>query len=470
MNTSNIMIDEQDLSVVTAANDELDKLENCSSNVDVECNSDAEECFDLMDFTIAVTEDSEALDSVITKSERSIKYATIDILEKRNVLVGSIKSYEDDLQNNLKIQCADRDTVINAVKRNGINLKYADKKFLFDYEIVMAAVSNKNNSNRYKIDEHDVCRVNDVQFECTCSHGQVSILELADPSLRADKSIVLAAINIAGCALQHAHISLRSDPEIVLAAFSNCSFSLEFAEKIVFSDRKLVLDAVAKNGAFIEFADKNLRADRDVVNAALSSQIELLQYCEYMEFNEYLYESDLFFDYAGYKGVGKSLFRFADESLKSDRDFVLAKVKQSGRALEFAHESLRLDRELAFLALKSYPESFEFAHESLKSDREFVFAALKIYPYLFEFIHDSYKSYRELVINAVRYFWRFLEIADVKFRGDKEIVMIAIKQDIKAFELADSVLKSDNNFLLELENMELIVSGEGLSWLDAIPF
>ena len=294
-----------------------------------------------MVFAIAVTEDSEAINSVISKSESSLKYATIDILEKRNVLVSAVKSYVDALQNNLKIQCADRDTVINAVKRNGINLKYADKKFLSDYEIVIAAVSNQKNSNRYKVDENDVYRGIGTQFECTCSHGQVSILELADPSLRADKSIVLAAVNISGCALMHAHISLRNDPEIVLSAFRNCSFSLEFAEKIVFSDRKLVLDAVTKNGAFLEFADKNLRADREVVNAALNAQIELLQYCEYMEFNEYVYESDLFFDYAGYKCVGKSLFRFADESLKSDRDFVLAKVKQSGRALEFADESLR---------------------------------------------------------------------------------------------------------------------------------
>ena len=66
----------------------------------------------------------------------------------------------------------------------------------------------------------------------------------------------------------------------------------------------------------------------------------------------------------------------ADPSLKKDRDYVLAAVKDDGRALQFADPSLMKDRELVLVAIKENGLALKYADESLKKDKEFVLAAV----------------------------------------------------------------------------------------------
>lgn len=67
----------------------------------------------------------------------------------------------------------------------------------------------------------------------------------------------------------------------------------------------------------------------------------------------------------------------ADDSLKSDRDFIVAAVKQGGWALEYADASLKADREVVLVAVKQDGRALKFADDSLKADREVVLVAVK---------------------------------------------------------------------------------------------
>ena len=51
----------------------------------------------------------------------------------------------------------------------------------------------------------------------------------ASKELRADRTVVLAAVNNNGSALQRASAELRSDPEVILSATKNNPKSLKFA-------------------------------------------------------------------------------------------------------------------------------------------------------------------------------------------------------------------------------------------------
>lgn len=74
------------------------------------------------------------------------------------------------------------------------------------------------------------------------------------------------------------------------------------------------------------------------------------------------------------KQNGNSL-KYADKSLKKDKEIVLAAVNQDGYALCYADESLKKDKEIVLAAVKQDNYSFKFADKSLKKDKEFLIKA-----------------------------------------------------------------------------------------------
>lgn len=88
-------------------------------------------------------------------------------------------------------------------------------------------------------------------------------LARAPEVFRSDRDVVLTAVRHSGWALEYAATALRGDRELVLAAVSETGYALEHASAELRCNRFLVLKAVAQNGAAAEFAAEELRADRD---------------------------------------------------------------------------------------------------------------------------------------------------------------------------------------------------------------
>ena len=89
-------------------------------------------------------------------------------------------------------------------------------------------------------------------------------------------------------------------------------------QEINWSAKAQVLEAVTSNGENLEFADYSLRSDREVVMAAVT----------------------------GYQGgYGRALL-FASESLRNDIEIARVAVSSRGCTLEFASKELKADPEI----------------------------------------------------------------------------------------------------------------------------
>ena len=69
----------------------------------------------------------------------------------------------------------------------------------------------------------------------------------ASENLRANRQIVIAAVQHCGCALDSASDDLKADREIVLVAVQNDATSLKYASRSLRGDREIVLAAVREN-------------------------------------------------------------------------------------------------------------------------------------------------------------------------------------------------------------------------------
>ena len=126
---------------------------------------------------------------------------------------------------------------------------------------------------------------------------------------KADRDVVLSAVQHRGMALQFASAELRGDCDVVFAAVWQSCWALQFASAELRGDRDVVLAAVRRDGRAFRFASAELRGDRDFVLAVVHRDWSALQ--------------------------------FASCELWDNRDVVLAAVQRDYRALRFASAQLR---------------------------------------------------------------------------------------------------------------------------------
>ena len=93
---------------------------------------------------------------------------------------------------------------------------------------------------------------------------------------------------------------------------------------------------------------------------------------------------------------------YADESLRADREVVLAAVKQDALSLEYADESLKADGEFMLMVVKQHGFALQYADESLKADDNFMLAVLKGFGPNLQNAPNGIKNDRELMLRAVK--------------------------------------------------------------------
>ena len=175
-------------------------------------------------------------------------------------------------------------------------------------------------------------------------------------------------------------------------------------------DKKKALEIVQASGwEFKNLPDDSLKKDKEIVLAAVKQDGSVLE--------------------------------FADDIFKKDKEIVLAAVKQDGGALQYADDIFKKDKEIVLEAVKASGYTLQYADDSLKKDKEIVLAAVKQYANALEHADDSLKKDKEIVLIAVKQYGTTLEYADDILKKDKEIVDEAVKQDDRASQYADISLK-----------------------------
>ena len=148
------------------------------------------------------------------------------------------------------------------------------------------------------------------------------------PELRADRDVVLRAVEQCGRDLEFASPELQDDEEVVKTALDNFT-SFEYVSKSLRSNPEIVLSGLSKSNGF-EFISHNFE-DRDFALNAIK--------------------------------IDSAIAENFPPKFLSDREFILAAVKIDGNALVYASDELRSDPELAKIALSDSSFDVEYARE-----------------------------------------------------------------------------------------------------------
>jgi len=96
-----------------------------------------------------------------------------------------------------------------------------------------------------------------------------------------------------------------------------------------------------------------------------------------------------------------SLFQYASDELKADKEVVMALVSNDEDVLEYASDELKADKEVVMAAVNYDGFALQFAADEPKADKEVVMAAFRTAGYALQHAADEFKADKEVVMAAV---------------------------------------------------------------------
>ena len=242
----------------------------------------------------------ELVTAAVRRNTRAFRHAAPELRRDR-LFVGSLirRASPDVLRGALDGLRADRELVLQAVRRGGRALEYAAEDLRADEEVVREAVRQDGTALKY-----------------------------ASKDLKAAKEVVLEAVRQDGRALEYAAEPLRADKDVVMTAFSSCFYGahyvLDFVSKDLFQDWDVAL------GAARAFGLRGLRAqkgneDKTLALAALRAEAAFAKPRAVLADLECV-SASLFADpdvvFAAAARFGASALRYASRDLLKDERFV----------------------------------------------------------------------------------------------------------------------------------------------------
>ena len=221
----------------------------------------------------------------------------------------------------------DFDFCMMAMER-GFNLKFASDEMRANRDVVEKAVSNCGSALEFASAEMHANKELVLLALKTNSGIDRFSLSILTPELRADRDVVLRAVEQCGRDLEFASPELQDDEEVVKTALDNFT-SFEYVSKSLRSNPEIVLSGLSKSNGF-EFISHNFE-DRDFALNAIK--------------------------------IDSAIAENFPPKFLSDREFILAAVKIDGNALVYASDELRSDPELAKIALSDSSFDVEYARE-----------------------------------------------------------------------------------------------------------
>ena len=145
---------------------------------------------------------------------------------------------------------------------------------------------------------------------------------------------------------------------------------------------------------------------------------------------------------------GRAL-QHAVAELRGDREVVLAAMAQNGNALQYAAVELKGDREVVLAAVAQHGVILRHAAAKLKGDREVVLAAVAQHgDHALQYAAVELKGDHEVVLAAVAQHGGALRHATKELKGDREVVLVAVAQSGYALQYAAAKLKGDHEVVL----------------------
>lgn len=243
-----------------------------------------------------------------------------------------LETASDEARNDKKI-------VLEAVSKDGMNLRFASERLSDDEEVVRCAVSECGLAVEFASE-----RLKDnlvISILATKQNGLA--LAFLSENMCDTYEVVMTAVSQNGKALAYASKKLKDNEDIVLEAIRNDPYSLKFASKRIRDIKKYVLMTLEGEGKF------------DFVG------VENKWFC------------DPVFMFEGVKITKKLLSKFDRNYLT--RDMVMMFIKRDGLALEFFPDH-KDDFEIVKLAVSQNGMALKFASEKLCDNLEIALTAM----------------------------------------------------------------------------------------------
>ena len=242
-------------------------------------------------------------------------------------------------------------------------------------------------------------------------------INLMSDTLKNDRELILRAVLTRGPLLEDAKKKFRADPEIVRAAARD---NFYLAEDWEISDGESVENA-------IRFISPKLKKDKSVFLTAIKAEAE---------------------DPNGYHS--NISLKYADDSLKADKAFMLKALKIDGSLLSYADKTLKEDFDIALTAVTSNGLALADVPAPLSKNRQIVLAAVKQDGNAINVVDESLRTDREIVLAAVSAKSKSsqreneaLKHISQTFKQDKQIVLAAVRANSWSLAYADDSFKKD---------------------------
>ena len=237
-----------------------------------------------------------------------------------------------------------------------------------------------------------------------------------DSPLKANRSVILAALSHPRHGIESIPDALADDKEVVWAAAKTCFEALRSASANMRRDRDVVLSAVRFNGFGLQWAAPELTDTHEVVLAAVTQHGHALQH--------------------------------ASARLRADPSIVLAAVKQCAFALQHAAVAIQENRRWALEAVQTNAEALEPLKQEFKNDSEIVLAAVRQVGLTLRHAGESVKNQSGVARVAVQNDGRALRHVSAALRDDSAIVTAAVAQNGNALLHASMRLKNNARVVL----------------------
>jgi hypothetical protein len=386
------------------------------------------------------------------------------------------RSINSVLQHMSDIIRADKNFVLPAVEKNGLDLQYASQNMQEDTDVVLSAVNQNGNAlefadNKFKSNRAIVDKA--VSAERFYDNRA---LKFASDTLKADKEVVLHAVRNNGLALEFASETLRGDKEVVKAAFVSTGLSLQFADITLRKDEQFFIHLFSNSDSFhkadegFQFFDDSIRFNRNLLMHAMqeTESAKPIQYTSNeLKKDREIIEDGICFNYSSLSFASRGFtddedimldavncyaenLEYASDRLKNDTEIVSAAVDEDGDCIRFASEELRSNRSLLEKAMKTGRMAYSYATAALKNDREFTLKAIKKDCADLADMPDFFKDDAEIVLAAIKNNFEQLQFASDRLKSDRKIVMAAVKKSPSALAFASNDLKQNPKFVLPI--------------------
>ncbi|CAK8996863.1 unnamed protein product [Durusdinium trenchii] len=218
----------------------------------------------------------------------------------------------------------------------------------------------------------------------------------------------------------------RAEKEVVLAAVQHTGMALYYASPALRDDLEVVMAAVEQHWMALQYASEELRDDFDVGLRAVKANGLALRETGALE-------------------RPRPSFPPVGPQCKDNANLVMEAVSNDGRALQYASENLRRDNFVVMEALKHDPEALEFADEELKDSLEVIMPALRRDGAVLRFLPDAMRDNGDVALDAVQTCGLAVAYASLRVRGDKEVILAAVRADGFALAYATQELQGDED-------------------------